>query len=131
MKKVFLLIGCLALLASCGKKKAQQTEEANQPETEVVTEAAPVEEAVADPFPASESYPAKTDGFREADGVWTLYLIDAVNGANKLEILSDAVVVLADNSEKALSELDKTALNEKNAAIWLKDGKVSRIKVNE
>ncbi|MBR4841345.1 MAG: hypothetical protein IK005_12850 [Paludibacteraceae bacterium] len=130
MKKVFLLIGCLALLASCGKKKAQQ-EEVTQPETEVVTEAAPVEEVAADPFPASESYPAKTDGFREADGVWTLYLIDAVNGANKLEILSDAVVVLADNSEKALADLDKTALNEKSTSIWLKDGKVSHIKVNE
>lgn len=129
MKKVFLLIGCLALLASCGKKKAQQ-EEAPKAETEVVA-ATPVEEVVADPFPASESFPAKTDGFRAADGVITLYLIDAVNGANKLEILSDAMVVLADNSEVSINDLDKAALNEKSTSIWMKDGKVSRIKVNE
>lgn len=130
MKKVFLLMGCLALLASCGKKAK---EEAPKAETEVVvTEQPAVEAVVADPFPASESYPAKTDGFRAAeDGVITLYLVDAVNGSNKLEILADAMVVLADNSEVAISALDKTALNEKNASIWMKDGKVSRIKVNE
>lgn len=129
MKKVFLLIGCLAVLSSCGNKKAEA--EAPKAETEVVATEQPAAEAV-EAFPASESFPAKTDGFRIAeDGIITLYLIDSVNGANKLEILADAMVVLADNSEVAIKDLDKAALNEKASSIWMKEGKVSRIKVNE
>lgn len=127
MKKVILLIGCLAVLASCGKKA--ENKEAN---TEVATEQVAVEQAeVADPFPASEAIATKTDGFRESEGVWTLYLMEKVNDTDKMEIASDAVVVLADKSEVALADLDKTALNEKSASIWMKDGKVSHIVLAE
>lgn len=130
MKKAFLLIGCLALLASCGNKAK---EEAPKAETEVAAEQpAVIEEAApADPFPASESFPAKTDGFRVADSTITLYLVDAVNGANQFDVLADAMIVLADGREVSIKDADKTALNEKSASIWMKDGKVSRIKVNE
>lgn len=135
MKKVILLIGCLAVLASCKKTPAPETN--NEP---VATEqtAAPAEaqaeaQAVeaADPFPASEAIATKVDGFREADGVWTLYLVEALDGVTKLEILPDAVVVLADKSEVALANLDKTALNEKSASLWMKDGKVAHIAIAE
>lgn len=131
MKKVILLIGCLAVLASCKKTPAPEPT-TNEPVATEQPAAQPEAEAqAADPFPASEATATKVDGFREADGVWTLYLVEALDGITKLEILPDAVVVLADKSEFALADLDKTALNEKSASIWMKDGKVSHIVVNE
>lgn len=131
MKKVILLIGCLAVLASCKKTPAPETnnETVATEQTAAPAEAQAVE--AADPFPASEAIATKVDGFREADGVWTLYLVEALDGITKLEILPDAVVVLADKSEVALANLDKTALNEKSASLWMKDGKVAHIAIAE
>ncbi|MBR0502902.1 MAG: membrane lipoprotein lipid attachment site-containing protein [Paludibacteraceae bacterium] len=137
MKKIILLISCLAILAGCKNKKAET--EAQQPEaqvTETVQEVGQAIEAVSQ-FLEENKIQAKSFGLRqEEDGTWQLNLknLDA-NGEAAGELLK---LTLADNVEivtlengnilsSALSDETKSALNNKFVGYWLDGDKISHI----
>lgn len=137
MKKIILLISCLAILAGCKNKKAET--EAQQPEaqvTETVQEVGQAIEAVSQ-FLEENKIQAKSFGLRqEEDGTWQLNLknLDA-NGEAAGELLK---LTLADNVEivtlengnilsSALTDETKSALNNKFVGYWLDGDKISHI----
>ncbi len=137
MKKIILLISCLAILAGCKNKKAEETPQ--QPEsqvTETVQEVGQAIEAVSQ-FLEENKIQAKSFGLRqEEDGTWQLNLknLDA-NGEAAGELLK---LTLADNVEivtlengnilsSALTDETKSALNNKFVGYWLDGDKISHI----
>lgn len=137
MKKIILLISCLAILAGCKNKKAET--EAQQPEaqvTETVQEVGQAIEAVSQ-FLEENKIQAKSFGLRqEEDGTWQLNLknLDANGEAAgdllKLAIADDAEIITLENGTIATSALNdevKKALNNKFVGYWLDGDKISHI----
>ncbi|MBO7635886.1 MAG: membrane lipoprotein lipid attachment site-containing protein [Paludibacteraceae bacterium] len=136
MKKIILLISCLAILAGCKNKKAEEPAQPEAQVTETVQEVGQAIEAVSQ-FLEENKIQAKSFGLRqEEDGTWQLNLknLDA-NGEAAGELLK---LTLADNVEivtlesgnilsSALSDETKSALNNKFVGYWLDGDKISHI----
>ncbi|MBO4529645.1 MAG: membrane lipoprotein lipid attachment site-containing protein [Paludibacteraceae bacterium] len=136
MKKIILLISCLAILAGCKNKKAEEPAQPEAQVTETVQEVGQAIEAVSQ-FLEENKIQAKSFGLRqEEDGTWQLNLknLDA-NGEAAGELLK---LTLADNVEivtlesgnilsSALNDETKSALNNKFVGYWLDGDKISHI----
>lgn len=139
MKKVFLLFGCLAVLASCNKKKEANNAEttATQVENTVSETAATAVEQVKT-FLEENKIQAKSFGLRQNEnGAWELNLknLDAASGEAagdllKLVLADDAEIITLDKGTIAVSGLNdevKNALNNKFVGYWLDGDKISHI----
>lgn len=144
MKKIFLLMGCIALLASCGNKDKAAEPAATEPATEITETAAPAETATAAPAEAAACEFAQADaqkvqsfGLRQDEaGAWILNF-KAINaeGAQEGDLqkveLADGTktIVIVDGAASTIefAALEKTVLNDKVVNIWLKDGKIANI----
>lgn len=133
MKKIFLLMGCLAIMASCSKKTENKAEQAAQETTEAVQEVAQeateaVQEVVNN-FLQENSIAAKSFGLHEeADGGWALNLkdTDGDGSLKKIMLNSDAQVILIKDGAFdtiAFANIEKSILNNKQVSYWLDDAK--------
>lgn len=144
MKKIFLLMGCIALLASCGNKDKAAEPAATEPATEITETAAPAETATAAPAEAAACEFAQADaqkvqsfGLRQDEaGAWILnYKAINAEGAQEGDLqkveLADGTktIVIVDGAASTIefAALEKTVLNDKVVNIWLKDGKIANI----
>ena len=145
MKKIFLLVSCLAVMASCSKKAennaaeaAQQVEATATQSAEAVAETATnAAEAVANLFAEADKIGAKAFGLRQDEsGKWILNLKntnengDAAGDLLKIEIADDAEIVALGQTVacSALNDEVKSLLNNKMVGYWLNgDGKISHI----
>ena len=142
MKKIFLLIGCVALMASCGnKEKANDAAVSEQPAVETTAPApeaaAPaVEAAPACEFAQENAQKAKSFGLRQDEGKWILnYKNINAEGAEegdlqKIELAEGTETVILNEgaaSKIDFASLEKSVLNNKIVNLWLKDGKIAHI----
>lgn len=144
MKKIFLLMGCIALLASCGNKDKAAEPAATEPATEITETAAPAEAAPAAPAEAAACEFAQADaqkvqsfGLRQDEaGAWILnYKAINAEGAQEGDLqkveLADGTktIVIVDGAASTIefAALEKSVLNNKVVNIWLKDGKIANI----
>lgn len=134
MKKIILLVSCLAILASCGKKKEAPVQEPTVQETvEAVQETV---EAVSQ-FLEENKIQAKSFGLRQnEEGKWELNLKnldeagEAAGDLLKLVLADDAEIVSLENGTIAVSALNdevKKALNNKFVGYWLDGDKITHI----
>jgi hypothetical protein len=143
MKKIFLLIGCVALMASCGnKEKANDAAVSEQPAVETTAPApeaaAPaVETAPACEFAQADAQKVQSFGLRQDEaGAWILNF-KAINaeGAQEGDLqkveLADGTktIVIVDGAASTIefAALEKSVLNNKVVNIWMKDGKIANI----
>lgn len=141
MKKIFLLMGCIALLASCGNKDKAAEPAATEPATEITETAAPAEaapaEAAACEFAQADAQKVQSFGLRQDEaGAWILnYKAINAEGAQEGDLqkveLADGTktIVIVDGAASTIefAALEKSVLNNKVVNIWLKDGKIANI----
>lgn len=140
MKKIFLLVSCLAVLASCSKKAennaaeaAQQVETTAEATAETATNVAEAVQEVVSAFADADKIAAKSFGLRQDEnGAWILQLSKSgeAKDLEKIEVASDAEIVTLSETIacSALNDELKKALNNKQIGFWLNgDGKISHI----
>ena len=128
MKKVILLVSCLAVLASCGKKSENAANEAAQTATEVAAQAEEVATQVAEvakQFLDADKINAKSFGLRQnEEGVWELNLKaldengETAGELQKIAVADDAEIITLNDGTilgSALNDEVKKALNNKFA----------------
>lgn len=141
MKKIILLVCCLAALASCKNNKANESENnAATTTTETVQEATETVGQVieaASQFLEENKIQAKSFGLRQNEnGAWELNLknLDANGEAAgdllKLVVADDAEIITLENGTIATSALNddvKKALNNKFVGYWLDGETITHI----
>lgn len=135
MKKVFLLLGCLAILASCNKKK--ESNEAANAGAAVENTVEATAQQVVNNFLEENKIQAKSFGLRQNEnGAWELNLKnldtngEAAGDLLKLVLADDAEIITLGNGTIATSALNdevKNALNNKFVGYWLDGEKISHI----
>jgi hypothetical protein len=143
MKKIFLLMGCIALLASCGNKDKAAEPATTETTTEITETAAPAEAAPAEAaapaceFAQADAQKVQSFGLRQDEaGAWILNF-KAINaeGAQEGDLqkveLADGTktIVIVDGAASTIefAALEKSVLNNKVVNIWMKDGKIANI----
>lgn len=144
MKKIFLLLSCVALLASCGNKDKAAEAPATEPAaTEISTETAAPEAAPAEAaapvceFAQADAQKIQSFGLRQDEsGAWELnYKAINAEGAQEGDLqkvqLADGTqtIVIVDGAATTIefAALEKSTLNNKVVNIWTKDGKIAHI----
>ncbi len=137
MKKIFLLMGCLALIMAGCKKEQKKVENEAQEAIETTADAAESAAATAveavNNFLQENSIAAKSFGLHEeADGGWTLNLKDtdangeAAGDLKKIFLANDAEVILIKDGvfdTIPFANIEKSILNNKKVSYWLDDAK--------
>jgi|GEM_PF-3068988 hypothetical protein len=137
MKKIFLLMGCLALIMAGCKKEQKKVENEAQETVEAAADAAESAATAAveavNNFLQENSIAAKSFGLHEeADGGWTLNLKDTdANGETtgdlkKIFLTNDAqVILIKDGAFDTIpfANIEKSILNNKKVSYWLDDAK--------